>query len=239
LTITLVNSSSPIREVPLKSPVRITSGSISIPGNSTTIGTQNAKIWQPPAPASPPLPQSERLERLSAFVREGINRKAGIGFCPLLSSDSDIIPAELIPLETQLSYLKQQTKLKDLPGIADALNVFLGWGQGLSPSGDDLITGFLLCLNRWREALWPGADLHNLNQKVLEAAYNQTTTLSANLIECAACGLADERLIDAIDCIMCGTPAINQSIANLIGWGYSSGVDALVGIASALSSIRT
>jgi hypothetical protein len=59
--------------------------------------------------------------------------------------------------------------------------------------------------------------------------------LSANLIECAASGKADERLIDALDGIMTGSPGPEECATLLLSWGNSSGGDSLAGMALALS----
>jgi hypothetical protein len=68
---------------------------------------------------------------------------------------------------------------------------------------------------------------------VVEAAYRDTTTLSANLIECAALGLADERLIQANDYLAVGNFQLPEISSGLLSWGNSSGVDALVGMIAA------
>jgi hypothetical protein len=114
---------------------------------------------------------------------------------------------------------------------------FLGFGEGLTPSGDDYVIGTLLSLNRWKDVLLPDKDLGSLNQQVVETAYQVTTTLSANLIECAALGQGDERLIQAIDYLMGGGVQKDEIVTNLMNWGNSSGVDTFVGMATALSAM--
>ncbi|MFN2177092.1 MAG: DUF2877 domain-containing protein, partial [Anaerolineales bacterium] len=64
----------------------------------------------------------------------------------------------------------------------------------------------------------------------------KTTTLSANLIECAASGLADERLINALDWIKCGSShKVRTLIDGLLGWGNTSGISAYIGFLFALN----
>ena len=85
-------------------------------------------------------------------------------------------------------------------------------------------------LNRWqRSNAW-----RDLNQRVIEAAYQRTTTISANLIECAADGQADERLMKVVDGIVTGTPSIDECVNCILDWGNSSGIDALAGMAVAV-----
>ena len=68
----------------------------------------------------------------------------------------------------------------------------------------------------------------------MEAAYGRTTTLSANLIECAARGLADERLVACLDWIMTGVGEFNEIAAGVLGWGSDSGTAALAGMGIAV-----
>jgi hypothetical protein len=61
------------------------------------------------------------------------------------------------------------------------------------------------------------------------------STLSANLIECATLGLADERLIEALDWLVSGRDQEATHIDELLNWGSSSGMDVFVGYVVALS----
>lgn len=117
--------------------------------------------------------------------------------------------------------------------IVEHLKGFLGLGSGLTPSGDDLVSGILLTCNRYEDRLSLPFDLNSINREIILLAYQKTSLLSANLIEAAALGMADERLILALDGMLSGTldPA---SCANLfLSWGNSSGGDALLGMALA------
>ena len=113
------------------------------------------------------------------------------------------------------------------------LTPLLGHGRGLTPSGDDFILGVLLLLSRYTAAR-PSQDFAPL----IEAAYQKTTTVSANLLEAAARGLADERLIEVLEALMSAPGHGEESITALLGWGSSSGVDALAGMLTALHAVR-
>jgi hypothetical protein len=73
-----------------------------------------------------------------------------------------------------------------------------------------------------------------LGEQVVAAAYRQTSLLSANLIECAARGQADERLLLGLSALLLGEPSVEAGAECLLGWGHSSGVAALVGMAIAI-----
>jgi hypothetical protein len=108
-------------------------------------------------------------------------------------------------------------------------------GEGLTPSGDDFVVGLLLVLNRWKNMRNFASDLQQLNLLVTEAAYRKTTTLSANLIECATFGESDERLLNVVDCVLTGKPQESECVSCLLELGASSGVDILVGMAVAFT----
>jgi hypothetical protein len=112
-----------------------------------------------------------------------------------------------------LAYLLDQT----VPLQPESL---LGLGPGLTPSGDDLLVGALLVRAR-RETVPPPPE------SLLEAARQRTTALASNLLELAARGLADERLINLADHVNAGIPCEHT----FLDWGAHSGVDALLGMA--------
>jgi hypothetical protein len=93
----------------------------------------------------------------------------------------------------------------------------------------------LLTLHRWGKNLLPGIELQEFNRSVVQTARQKTTALSANLIECAANGDANERLIQAFDGIMTGVPGPEKCARLLLSWGNSSGGDALTGMVLAIS----
>ncbi len=115
-------------------------------------------------------------------------------------------------------------------GILESLVAGLGSGPGLTPAGDDLALGFLLALNRWGDRLRPDLPLDRINRTLVEAARQNTTALSASLIECAAAGSADERLISALDGLVSGNLGEDRIVEHLLGWGHSSGAAAMQGM---------
>jgi hypothetical protein len=125
---------------------------------------------------------------------------------------------------------------EEVSQLVDLLSSILGSGPGLTPSADDLTLGLLLTLNRWRIPPWTTSGLRALNFPVVEAAYNKTTTLSANLIECASQGLANERLVNALDWLVTGVAREPDVITPMLNWGHSSGMDAFSGMVVALTA---
>ena len=240
LTITFDKIDPVLRHVTYGNPVRIASLSILLPLLNMMIKIEGSEVWQPEHLSALPLGNSERHEMLVYFANEILSKKNGVGLVglipPLLG-----IPNPHRPLETnngfgwaEIQQLQNYIRNREAAPLAMLLSTNLGSGSGLTPSADDFAVGLLLALNRWQNLLWPADRLRDLNHQVVEAAYEKTTTLSANLIECATLGLADERLINALDWIMTGVAGKPEITDHLLGWGHSSGVDAFVGMAAAL-----
>ena len=176
-----------------------------------------AEIWSAPARTAPsPANLAGRFDRL-----EYLNRKVNAKWQNFISSDL---------LSDSLSAAGP-----DFLQISAALEKNLGLGQGLTPSGDDLAIGYLLALNRWGDLLYPDLDLREINRSLRQAAYRKTSTLSANLVECASFGQADERLLSALDGILTGEPGFAACAAALLSWGHTSGLSALAGMTVAIA----
>jgi len=222
--------------------VEIGSGEISIPILAFRVQASQAEVWSPPLPQAPVRSPEGRRETLRTFTGEML---------PLIKEqDHPVIYTQLTALAQRdtppapqpgsllaaIQDLHQNAMAGDLSGARKAFNLLLGRGEGLTPAGDDLLLGWLLTLNRWREALVPELDLQPLNQAILSAAYEKTTTISANLLECAAKGEGDERLINVLDEVMCvgvqhAEPLqVSNLIKPLLSWGSSSGLYAFLGM---------
>lgn len=203
-----------------------------------------AAVWRPSAPPATldPLPDRvERLQQMSHLVAAaGQEQEFGRLLRLLLSLPVETPPAgELRALVEIVRALQQKLRAGDAVGAAAAAGRLLGRGRGLTASGDDFLAGFLLFANRYPAAAPPDFPLRPFNRAVVDAAYERTTTISANLIECAAAGHADERLLAAAGCIAAGTPTAYECLPALLGWGASSGVDALAGMACSAAGANT
>jgi len=219
--------------------VRIASGVLAFPEANLVINTQNLTPWQPKAPQLPVLSGSERQKKLQTGSRVITSTDQDTGLSILLPLLMQMPGAEQTVIEQFPSWYKTIFNLaQDVAGIQSpaVLINLLGAGQGLTPSGDDFVMGILLAFNRWQHFLPFPQEPGHFNRQLISAAYKKTTTLSANLIECATLGLADLRLVNALDWLVSGSEPGEQAINELLTWGHSSGGDAFVGFAVALSS---
>ncbi len=127
------------------------------------------------------------------------------------------------------------------PGMAGHLAKFVGLGVGLTPSGDDLLCGFLLGEKLSAGPVRYKAHHRNLSKPVtldeaakaiIWKAAGQTTDAGRTLIWLALRGRFSGFLLDAAAGLAdARTPAdIFKTVTAAVGCGKTSGTDTLVGL---------
>ena len=237
LTATLHPPFDQLHALQLNAPAHFSGGRLIFPSIEVAIQASPAKVWRYPSPRTNARTVEAQLDNVRQIAGGVIAYGRAEGFSTVLPAllglpIHDLLALDQLTLLDNLFALRQARAARNIPQMIEYITGLLGRGHGLTPSGDDCVLGLLLMLNRWHI----GGDWHELNQRVIEAAYQQTTLLSANLIECAAEGQADERLMKVVDGIVTGTPSIDECVDCVLGWGNSSGTDALVGMAVALTT---
>jgi len=217
--------------------LQIHPGRLSFPAEGLEVDFREAIDWQLPDLPGRLLSTDQRRHRLEGTLLE-------LAVMQKTSPLADMLLAVLSPGRqlsgrqktafAQLVAVRQACVSQEVAMIAASIMPLLGMGAGLTPSGDDLALGFLLALNRWGYVLAAGLDLKLLNREIVRGAYKSTTLLSANLIDCASQGQADERLILGLDGLLSWEYDPGACAASLASWGNTSGVDALVGMALAI-----
>ncbi|CAG0936486.1 hypothetical protein TFLX_05361 [Thermoflexales bacterium] len=209
------------------------------PSIEDAISLSAVAVWHCPPPSLPAQPRAEQTQLLQMIAKDVLAQAGSNGLVALLPRlmdwpDASSLTTEHFALLDQLLAVRRAVQVGDHPAMIAGLTSLLGQGRGLTPSGDDVVIGLLLLLNRWPA----DRDWMAVNRAVIEAAYQVTTTLSANLIECAAAGQGDERLITVADGIAAGSTSIEECVDCVLKWGSSSGSDALIGMALAVQAAR-
>ncbi len=232
---------------------RVSMGEIEFPGSAVVLRiANNVGVWEAPDRPGLVLPVGAWAGRWRAVARQALALRpvgqAG-GLLPAaLAVSGPAAPGQAARLEGAPGpHLAWEGRLAGLQAacqaawrarqplaLGEALGAFMGLGPGLTPSGDDLIAGFLLALARWGDLICPGLALDDLARPLLARASGAASALSAGLLACAARGQADERLILGLDGLLVGAPDAPVCAAALAGWGHTSGLDALVGMGIAL-----
>ena len=239
LTLNLQEDSSCSMQLSRGAIASLYSHCIFFPAIGLSLLTSQAETWRAPMLPDICLPPDQRIARLRSIMRLADLDHATSQLAALLPALMGIhersAPSgdELFNRVVRLQQARQEDQFST---VADILKTFIGLGAGLTPAGDDLVIGFLLAANRWGDRLFPGLDVATLNKETQTDASRHTSTLSANLVECASLGQADERLILALDGIVTGQPDAGACVAALAAWGHTSGFDALAGMALFLTT---
>ncbi|MCU0488048.1 MAG: DUF2877 domain-containing protein, partial [Anaerolineales bacterium] len=233
LTLNLTGGLTPPDQPNPGDPVRFTTEAIEFPSTGWTIRSAASKVWTPLPASAIILPLSERRQRLAWVVEQALARRTSSPYSAWLSWLLNL-PASPSgkdeDLWARLLALQSACREQDPAEITSRLSALLGWGSGLTPNGDDLSIGLLLALKRWGDRLTPKLVLSEISTGLIASAYRASPLLSANLIECAAAGEADERLLLALDSLVSGQASREDCLEALLGWGYSSGLDVLCGM---------
>ena len=178
----------------------------------------------------------ERLEKTARSVLAVGNGKGWIGSIPRWAGFEPPLNVHdsNADLPNNLQSLANSLRDGDGEEVLRQTAHLLGWGSGLTPSGDDFVMGLLLGLRATAQLSSIFQVVCGISQRLIRQARQKTTTLSANLIACGVDGQADERLVSALNGILTGNLPEEVCARRLMNYGSSSGGDALLGMAMAL-----
>ena len=149
------------------------------------------------------------------------------GLAPLVTGQGGNVYTEF--LKPRVQTLQQLDLDRDADGfIAAAVNI-AGCGLGLTPSSDDLLTGYLAT----RYLLERDANARQSLAQAAVAAAHKTNRISATFLLQSGEGLANEAVIDLFRLAGQGRDT-ERAIRRILEIGSSSGADMLAGIALAL-----
>lgn len=119
------------------------------------------------------------------------------------------------------------------PSVGAAVRGLVGFGPGLTPSGDDVLAGCLVALLRWNATVSASGRLERAVAKRL-ASPNATGFVGRQLLELARLGFTHEALDDVLLAVPHGGSALVLPAGRLLSVGATSGADSLLGIECAL-----
>jgi len=199
-----------------------------------TVTLDPAVVWRSPRRllvADSPAEQRLRFARMSQCVPQP---PSVIGMAQLSEWIAQGFPEAARPAHPQAercARLGRAVAEGEAGSFATLIEGLLGWGHGLTPSGDDFIIGLLLALRRAGDARDASASILEAAARLVnEKARERTTAISAGLLGCAALGEADERLIALVDHVQAGAPGQAEAQQAASSWGATSGWDAFAGM---------
>ena len=213
----------------------LTDGQIIIDNSRLRIDIRNVALWQPSEPPEANTELYERAARLGSILRRMHALDAGKGWLFLTDLGSWFGDDEKTHIYNITAAFLDAVEASDMEATLESVKPILGRGGGLTPSGDDWLTGFLLYFVRLKEQT---PFLIEFGNTLTKMAFERTTKISANRIEAAGEGWAEELFLDVLDHLFCEErqPFEEEKVDYLVNFGHSSGVDTCVGFYSALCS---
>ncbi|MHB8186535.1 MAG: oxamate carbamoyltransferase subunit AllH family protein [Dermatophilaceae bacterium] len=155
----------------------------------------------------------------------------------LLFEVADLLSCQLLPsyvrtpeLVDQATAVCRAARCADDAAVRRGVRQMLGAGQGLTPSGDDVLCTVLLVLNGVGDA--PAVALLGA---AVQDRWTATTSLSASLLDAARKGYAVPEVATLVERALRGDLAgAREALTSTLAIGHSSGQDLVAGLAGSL-----
>ena len=167
---------------------------------------------------------AERPEENLRLLRRRLERADG---------EKDLGPIAVLTrvrLEEESRALGQALLEGDRTAVIRHGRALLGLGQGLTPSGDDVLTGMFLVLGL-EGSPFQGTD--QLLGTLLTGCEEQTTEVSWQMLTAAASGYYKEALVEFAEALGGGGDQLRPAAEHILSIGHSSGRDLLLGCLTA------
>jgi hypothetical protein len=208
-------------------------------GKGLTISLNGAEIWQPRHSVKKPI-DIKLVKRNLSLVKE-IASSRNEGFGQLVHHIENIISGTSFNGD-QLNQVSRSglpniitlvsaVKSEDFELVRQSAKNLVGLGQGLTPSGDDLLAGFMAGF-RWTVNSFNG-DVHSVDEinRTIAHVAEGTTMLSKQLLTRAADGEVNEAVEGLLEAILaCQTEDVKSATEKVLVIGETSGVDSIAGI---------
>lgn len=209
-----------------------------IPSGTLWFGTLGLKIaldgldpWKP-APYSNEITPSileKNLEQLTKWITDSVPQGSFSAICMEIATSANNLEESQRSLREYLENIARSFKDHDKDAFINSSQRIIGFGFGLTPSGDDFLMGMALGVARYSDRIVTLRSFLNWFTELSPHIFSGTTLLSSNLFNAALQGSADERLINVFDSIINDELDRTEIISATSSWGSSSGFDATSG----------
>jgi hypothetical protein len=179
-------------------------------------------------PALTILELHRKTSALAAWIERHVPNRGLAPLLPAFQGSDATLSGVCRRVYDTLAPLLAEPELSPV-AVLETTTQILGLGEGLTPSGDDLLVGLLAVLHITGrlEEVFPSAA----HQRVLQDVLTQTSDLSAEFIRCALEGdFAEPVALFVRSLFALGSHEWHAYARSLAAVGHSSGVDAMVGI---------
>ena len=186
---------------------------------------------------------AQHARLLTQFLAE---KQLQMGLAPLVGALLLEKPPQETPLSRmampKLRLLHQASWRQNIRGIEEATLGLVGLGPGLTPSGDDVLSGFAAIMALLSPQL--SADFisrKHIASTIVEVAKPRTTKLSAVLLEFASRGEVSEQfgaLLLSLNLPSSEFETVQKAADRVLAFGASSGGDSLLGMLLGLRALE-
>lgn len=186
---------------------------------------RHARQWWPAAPR-PPLPRAgivanlQHAERVLARCR--ITRRS-------------IIDGAAAPVAAAL---QRACMTLDGPAAQSLVAQLIGWGEGLTPAGDDFLVGLMAGLDAMPNAESTGRSFRAAVASTVRTHTARTSTIAAHCLRLAAAGHHAAPLLDLRQALLADADlgAVNAAMRAALSIGATSGADTVSGLLAGLAA---
>lgn len=184
------------------------------------VSLERAERWSPEVKKEGSTPTSRIKDNLSSLKRSLLIERKG-----------DRIS---LALRARIHKLIKSLEERNLSKVSENIKRLIGFGEGLTPSGDDFLVGFIASLY-----FLNNPELEFLLQKIKEiinSEKDRTTFLSGKFLEYACQGRFPETVLNLIEAIFSGDrEEVEEAAKRCLEFGASSGRDTILGVLCGLS----
>jgi hypothetical protein len=204
-----------------------------------TISLNGTGIWRPKHGVKKPI--SIELVKRNLSLVKGLASWPNEGFGQLVFHVENMISGAPFN-DRQLNQISRSglpnikslisaVRSENLELVGQSAKNLVGLGPGLSPSGDDLLAGFMASL-RWTVKSFNGnADRVDEINRTIANVSECTTMLGKQLLTRAADGEVNEAVEGLLETILAGqVEDVKTATEKVLAIGETSGVDSIVGI---------
>jgi hypothetical protein len=130
------------------------------------------------------------------------------------------------------------TRALDEPAALRSIDRLLGWGEGLTPAGDDFLLGWLAALDRLAHDDEPlRRFVRAVGAAIDRLADRRTTAIAAHALRQAMRGHIGACVVEVCDALLCGEQPdrLDAALERAFAIGATSGADVVSGLLSGLS----
>jgi hypothetical protein len=139
------------------------------------------------------------------------------------------------------SALHDACRALDLERAAQQVERLVGWGEGLTPAGDDFLIGLLAGLDALVQGEPRRARFRNALAGAIRGLTPRTTPIAAHYLRLAAGGHCTDTLLRLRHALLCEADAavVDAALRNALAVGATSGADTVNGLSAGLRAWLT